>query len=412
MFILHNPKSDAPTYIYIKKQLVDGTVRASLSMKIHPAYWDAKTKRAILAGLDRYTLEENKSINSVLSDLDKFVEARKRDARYNGSHLTCAELTAKISSLTGRALSKGKSAPNFESHCLQIMDDMKTGVLLTPRTNKRYSEGTIRGYGVSLRKILNYKPDITFEEITPAFSKEFTKWCNDKEYSLNFIAHTLKNIIQFVDEAKERGIHTNTSYRDIVLIKEDTDDITIEPEEMERIASKEIVIPGWDIARDWFVIGAHLGLRVSDVNLLNERVNFDKDYVTIANEKTDVKVVIPVNSMVKKIMKKWKGLPPKMSDAKINKYIKHVGELCKIDDTVLYFLTKGGERKDYYLKKFEMLSCHTMRRYFITTLLESGAKDHEVMQLAGIKKHSTLLRYKKTKPEKNAKIMKDHSFFK
>jgi site-specific recombinase XerD len=59
-----------------------------------------------------------------------------------------------------------------------------------------------------------------------------------------------------------------------------------------------------------------------------------------------------------------------------------------------------------------MISAHTARRSFITGLLEAGVSDNQVMALAGIKKHTTLLRYKKTKAEKTAEIMKDHPYFK
>lgn len=86
--------------------------------------------------------------------------------------------------------------------------------------------------------------------------------------------------------------------------------------------------------------------------------------------------------------------------------------MVQLNETVLYFLTKGGTRKDFYLKKYEMVSCHTARRSFITNLLNAGIPDNQVMQLAGIKKHATLLRYKKTKPEETANILKDHTFFK
>jgi integrase len=140
--------------------------------------------------------------------------------------------------------------------------------------------------------------------------------------------------------------------------------------------------------------------------------NSEKDRVTIASEKTDTKVVIPLRPEVRAILKKWGGLPPKMSDQEINRSIKEVCEVVGFTDTVLYFLTKGGTRKDYYLKKYEMVSCHTARRSFITNLLSAGIPDNQVMQLAGIKKHATLLRYKKTTAEQNADSLKDHEYFK
>lgn len=96
----------------------------------------------------------------------------------------------------------------------------------------------------------------------------------------------------------------------------------------------------------------------------------------------------------------------------MNRSIKQVCELAGINETVLYSITKGGVRKDFHLKKWEMVSNHTSRRSFITNLLNDGVPDNTVMQLAGIKKHATLMKYKKTKPEETAKLMKGKSIFK
>lgn len=411
MFILHNPKSDAPTYIYIKKQVSDGIVRTSLSMKIHPAYWDKATERAIVTQVDRLTLEDNKSINSVLSDLEKFIEARTRDARYNGNRLTCLELFGKIEQLTGRRISAAKPAPTLFDHCEAIIEDMRSGKLLTPRTSKRYTKGTIGGYKLALGKAKAFNPHLGFSDVNLEFSKDFMKWCNDQDFSLNYIGQLMKNIVQLVDEAKERGLHNNIEYKKIRIVREDTDDIHLDQQELDKMYRHNFHNKTLDIVRDWFIIDCYLGLRVSDIQLLNAR-NFTNDMVTIVNEKTDTKVVVPLRPEVKAILKKWKGLPPKITDQEINRSIKEVAELAGINDTVLYFLTKGGERKDYYLKKYEMVSCHTARRSFITNLLEAGVPDNQVMHLAGIKKHHTLLRYKKTSPEKTADILKTHPFFK
>jgi hypothetical protein len=58
-----------------------------------------------------------------------------------------------------------------------------------------------------------------------------------------------------------------------------------------------------------------------------------------------------------------------------------------------------------------MVSNHTARRSFITNLLDALVPDNIVMQLAGIKKHATLLKYKKTKPQQTAELMASHAFF-
>jgi integrase len=289
---------------------------------------------------------------------------------------------------------------------------MRAGKILTSE-GKHYSAGTLKCYEQYLRNYKEYSPELTWAAITLDLYREFIKWCNDKDFSMNYIGQHINKIIVLMKEARKRGWHNNAVYLDgdFKRLREETDDITLTPAELDKIFKQNIPNETRAIARDWFVIGCYLGLRVSDIQLLDTK-NFEKDRVTIANEKTDTKVVIPLRSEVKAILKKWGGLPPRITDQEINRSIKEVCEILKFNDVVLYSLTKGGARKDFYLKKWEMVSCHTARRFFITSLLNEGVPDNQVMQLAGIKKHATLLRYKKTKPEETADIMKEHPYFK
>lgn len=410
MFVLHTPKSTNPTAILIKKMLSDGECRASLGVKVLPTHWNKETERAVIEKLDKAKINENKSINTLLDKIEQYINSRATDARYTGNHLTCAELDEKLQEWTGKR--KAIKGHTIYEQCEAIIEDMRSGLILTP-AGKIYSAGTLKNYGMYLRDFKEYNPNLTWKEINIDFYRSFIKWCNEKDFSLNYIGQHINKLIVLLKEAKGRGYHHNTAYLDgeFKRLSEHTDDISLTPAELDKIYKQNIPNQVRDIARDWFVIDCCLGLRVSDIQLLNTK-NFEKDRVTIASEKTDTKVVIPLRPEVKAILKKWGGLPPKMSDQEINRSIKEVCEVVGLNETVLYFLTKGGARKDYYLKKYEMVSNHTARRFFITTLLNEGVTDNQVMQLAGIKKHATLLRYKKTKPETTADIMKDHKFFK
>jgi site-specific recombinase XerD len=417
MFKLHTPNSLKPTPILIKKVVSDGEFKTSLGVSIMPAFWNKKAQRAVVDNLDRETTADNKSINALLGKIADFIEARTRDARYTSNYLTKSELAAKVEELTGRKkkveiIIEVEPVKTFYDLCREVIKDMASGIILTPQ-GKIYSHGTIKNYNQSLNSIEEYNIDLTFDSINMSFYRSFIKWCNDKDWSMNYIAQHIKNMVCLMKATKKRGYHDNIGYLDeeFKVIQEQTDDIALSEKELERLYKHPITEQTKDIARDWFIIDCYLGLRVSDIQLLHNR-NIHDNTVTIANEKTDTKVVIPMRSEVREILQKWGGFPPKITDQEINRSIKEVARDAKFTQTVLYFLTKGGARKDFYLKKYEMISCHTARRSFITNLLNAGVADNVVMQLAGIKKHATLLRYKKTKPEETAQIMKDHKFFK
>lgn len=413
MFILHTPKSDKPTSIIFKKAFPDGLCRAPLGITILPVHWNKEAERAIIEGLEKSLIDNHKSINQLLKKIEDFVDNRSRDARYTSNHLTCEEMTMKLQEFTGRV--KERKGSGFYPKCRQIIADMEARTLLTPR-GKTYASETIRGYNRTVDKLEEYDPKLTWQTVDMKFYRAFVKWCNDKDWSLNYIGQLIKNLIRLMEIGKSKSyqFHNSTGYMDeeFKVIQEKTDDIALYQHELDAIAAQHIPNRLWDIARDWFVIGCYLGLRVSDIKMLNKEVNFTADSIMIANEKTDTKVVVPINKQIRAIMKKWNGLPPRMHEVEINRHIKKVCEIVKIDTPVLYFLTKGGERRDFYLKKYEMVSCHTMRRFFITELIRLGIADNKIMQLAGIKRHETLLRYKKITPEENAANMKGQAFFK
>lgn len=413
MFILHTPKSNKPTPIILKKVLSDGPFRESLGLSILSAFWDKENERAIIADIDKATATENKSINAVLKRIFDFIDARARDARYTGNHLTCAEMSLKLAEITGRA--KVKKGTGFYPKCRDIIADMESCKLLTPR-GKRYSAGTIKNYNQSLNTLEEYNSNLNWANIDMKFYRSFIKWCNDKDFSMNYIAQHIKNLVRLmkIGKSKSYKYHSCTGYmdEDFKVIQEETDDYAPTQKELDAIADKHIPNKQWDIARDWWILGCYLGLRVSDVKLLDLEINFTSDSVIIANEKTDTKVAIPINSRIRAILKKWKGLPPAMHEVLINKFIKKVAEIVGLTQPFLYFLTKGGARRDFYLRKCDMISCHTMRRFFITELIRLKQPDNIIMQLAGIKKHSTLLRYKKISAEENAQSMQGQAFFK
>jgi integrase len=227
------------------------------------------------------------------------------------------------------------------------------------------------------------------------------------------VGKTIKNWKAFLKAAHKRGIHTNLIYlhEDFRVPVEETDDVYLTPGELDKIYNHNLPNKTLDLVRDWFIIDCYTGLRISDIQMLDKQ-HVHKDRLELMNEKTDTRVAIPLHPYVRAILKKWKGLPPKVTDQEMNRSIKEVCELAGIKEQVLYSITKGGVRKDFYYKKFEMVSNHSARRSFITNLLNAGIPDNQVMQLAGIKKHATLMKYKKTKPGETAKLLAGHAFFK
>lgn len=405
MFIIRQPNGDTPTTITIKTTVSDGRFEQSLGTKVLPAFWDKATERAILTNLDKTTLDEHKSINNQLQKIEGFIEGYKRDSRYTGKPLTKAILGKKVGEIIGKIREDNTLYPAAEA----IIKEMEDGKLLTAK-GKRYTESSIRKYNQSLEIFRSFAPGLTFQGVTMDFYREYCEHGVKKNWSMNYTGTHIKNLKRIMDESLERGLHDNMEFKkkSFRRLREETDAVALDMDELQIMYEFACADEYEDRGRDWFVLDCFTGLRISDIQMLEDR---NKDMITIINQKTGAKVVIPKHPYVKEIMKKWGGLPPKMSNDDISKHAKNVARIAGMNETIAKKITKGGRIVAEYLPKWKMISPHTARRSFITNLLEACVPDNLVMQLTGIVQHTTLVRYKKTKAEKAAEIMKDHDFF-
>jgi integrase len=234
----------------------------------------------------------------------------------------------------------------------------------------------------------------------------FIKWCHDKGFSTNYIGGQIKNW-------KSLGGYAGGSFpAGFKKISEESIDIYLDEAEIKAMIKADDLTDREILVRDWFVIDCYTGLRVSDLLLLDAK-HLNGNFITIVNKKTSEKVVLPVHPAIKNILARHKGeFPRKVTDQELNRTIKKVAEKAGITGQVLHTMTKGGKRKDTYFKKYQMVSCHTSRRSFITNLRKNGVADSIVMNLTGIKSAATLKRYDKLGPDEAARIAAKHKFFK
>lgn len=441
-FVLDKPKSDKPTFIFVMGTFGD-RLKYSLKEKINPGNWDLQHRRPFPVK-DKKLNEELKALKSKLDRIQERLDELIRESKRTGKALLKSTVERELDYLVGKPLksssffqktginielelsgSKSKKtidkiikakvdndSSDFFQAAVIIINQLETGEILTDQ-GKQFSWQTITNYIQSVRNVHEFKPGVKLSDIDMNFYRQFIKDMNKKELSLNSQGAHIKCLKRILSISLERGWHSNpiSLNKDFRTPGEETDDIALTEEELTLLFDKRLINKGMEIARDWFILDAYTGLRISDIQRLNDKNNLTKNFIIISNEKTDAPVQIPLHRKARAIIKKWKGFPPKVTDQHINREIKKAAELCKINDKVLYTITKGGKRQDFYYKKYEMISNHTARRSFITNLRKNGVPDSIVMRLAGIVKPATLAKYDKLTAEEAAKIAMQHSFF-
>lgn len=377
------------TSIILFYNCIDGRLKYYTGETINPKKWPEGINRGMQAQINRM----RQTVEELISDF-----------KVKNQQLTKQIVKENLDSIYK---TKNLQQSNFFDDMLFVIAKMEAGKILTPRTKKRYSKGTLKGIRHTVRILQSFDKNITQAGVNPETYKRFIHYCHEKNFSTNYIGGQIKNW-----KTLGKAIGGNPVYdsEDFKILSEDTFDIYLDESELKKIYALPLT-GRKERARDWFILDCYTGLRVSDLTLLTKK-NYSKGMITIANEKTDEQVTIPVHPYVKAIYSKYKGFPPRVSDQELNRVIKGVAKEAGIKGTVLFTITKGGKREDHYLKKWQMVSNHTSRRSFITNLLKRGVSETLVMKLTGIKAHATLKRYNRMTTGEAAKIMSQHPFFK
>ncbi len=158
--------------------------------------------------------------------------------------------------------------------------------------------------------------------------------------------------------------------------------------ELATIEEKQFSIPRLQLVKDLFIFSCYTGLSYIDViNLIEDNINFGIDgelWIIKKREKTNKLLRIPILPKAKILIDKYKVHPkseinrtifPKISNQKLNSYLKEIADLCDI--------TKN-------------LTFHLARHTFATTVtLTNGVPIETVSQLLGHSRISTTQIYAK-----------------
>lgn len=366
-FELKRKNSPTPTSVIIRYTCFDGELKFYTGKSVTPS---------------KFKVQQ-------FSYLVSFIEQTQADYNIAGKKLLKSDLKKRLEIFTGK---KHYSGVNFDT----ILGKMRSGEILTPN-KKKYAKSTLRTIQNSVDRILDLSPGVELEEITPDFYNELLVKCNGKEYSLNYTGNIVKHLKTIM---KAAGVDGHQSFK---IVKEENPEIALTEADINALFKK--VLPEREgRARDWFVLGCYIGLRVSDLLRLRQ-VNITGDNIVISNNKTGAIVTVPIHPTAKKVMAKHNGFPRQITDQELNRTIKEVAKACGMTEKILFSITKGGVKKAIHYHKYEMISTHTCRRTFITYLISMGVQPNIIMMLAGIKSHATLARYNKLTPVQAAAVV-------
>ncbi|MFY0625625.1 MAG: phage integrase SAM-like domain-containing protein [Reichenbachiella sp.] len=382
MFYLRNIHAKKPTpivaRIYLKSEKRE--FKHSTGISILPEHWDNESGTPIkargLLGNDLKLIEAQ--LNQIQSRFTQAIqEAKFAEREINTEYLTNKlNKTAKISILT-------------EGIDL-LVSTKKASNALSPATIKKYNQvkSLIEKYQSHMGVVL------TFYNINAKFQDQFLQYSYKiLKHHDNTVGRNIGHIRSIVKWAYDQSLHTSEGYKDLKKFSVDSDQMALTLEEVMTLYNHQFELNKHTKAVDLFLIGVFSGQRVSDYSVFDKN-DYQEGYITKRSKKTNVRGEIPVDSnpFLKSLLEKYDWDIPRISDQKLNEYIKEACKIAKINAPFKYQRSRGVEKTQIVKAKCDLVSTHTARRTFITLAIpEMGYK--KVMKITGILKVETLLKY-------------------
>lgn len=398
----------------------------AIGYSVEEKYWDKKKNRVKNVVAIRNSNEINDLMRDLESELLNFVAKSDAEQKIIDNDL----LREHLNSFTN------KNQKVVEEEFEKITDFLTYIPKFIQRKERELPKGrngsknqTVKSYEQAYMHLLDYSKfsgysSVFFDEVDIEFLSGFTEYMNNKVqpngilgYAFNTIGKHIKTIHTFMNGALEEELHTNLKYRKYKPKFEDTVAIYLTLEELRSMYKLDLrTKPHLSLARDIFLIGCEIGQRISDYyNLENQTtVKYDNEsYIEILQQKVKKKVMCKITPVVQKIMEeRYDGnLPDRMSEQKINQYIKDIGKLAEINESVRLEYTRGGVRQLEYKPKYNLIMGHTARRTFCTLKYKAGMPIHDIMQLSGHSTEKEFMKYiRNPKEERIAQITNSEAF--
>jgi integrase/recombinase XerD len=224
----------------------------------------------------------------------------------------------------------------------------------------------------------------------------------EKGLSQNTIAGVVKHLKPFLAWARDdRKQVLSVDPSKLAVEWEDVEKCWLTTDELTELAST--LLPN-NLAqvRDAFVFCCYTGLRYSDLHDLHSGNLHEWDggkllRLTQTKTRTGVSIYLtpPALALLAKYTDTRKRLLPVMANAVMNRYLKRIARLAKVERLVEVVETVAGQVMKRAVPKWELVTMHTARHTFATQSLMRGMPVEVLQKVLGHAKIQTTLIYAK-----------------
>lgn len=254
---------------------------------------------------------------------------------------------------------------------------------------------TIKTYNTAfkyLKEYQNYKRiTLDYDDITLDFYFDYLRYMHsEKSLSVNGTSNKIKCLKAFMERAYDLNYHNNLSYKNkkFTTPKEESFHIYLNELEIKSMLNLDLSDnKRLERVRDLFCIACLTGLRYSDINNLKKQ-HIKDDFIKLKTIKGNQELVIPIHPEVRLIINRYKDehnnfLLPKISNQKLNRYVKEIGLRAGIDEEIILTKKRGNKTTEEIVPKWKLITSHTGRRSMISNLILRGVDSNIIKKISG-----------------------------
>lgn len=310
---------------------------------------------------------------------------------------------------------------NYETF-VQFAEDYKKqleeGKILTDRKVK-FSPETVRQYKSAIEHFKSFQyvidREFSINELNGAVLQVFERYLAEQGLTMNSVSLYISKVKAICNVLVEKGI-SYTPVR-IKTPKDKVTKINLSMGELKKICNTELTNSETQV-RDLFICQCFTGLRYAFLQkfLKNPEAyikdnNEGRNYIDIVSDKNNEQSIIPLHTEVVKMLKKYNGKMPIISEQYLNKMLKVIGRKAGLTQIIPRRQVIAGEMKEELKLKWELFSSHLGRAFFITNLKQYLNDNSAIMIATGHKSEKQLLEYVRSSKLEKSKPLFDCEFF-
>ncbi|MDE5573127.1 MAG: hypothetical protein K2I94_05150 [Muribaculaceae bacterium] len=388
-FYLTHPKQKTPSPIVFIVRLGGKQVKFHTGVKVYPDQWNPLLQYAyispILSNVDN---QNNETVNTTIDEIKfRFSEYKKYICNKNNELDFITQLK-----FTLKGMARKKKSNVIEDIIAVIRRAVINDTTIGGATSKNYINKGLP----ALKFYLDYYEEENkskvndFHIFTTEFFNKFSlyiynNYLNDGE---PYTVSTINSILKYAKSAvvlcaRAEGFLSELEISAIKLRlfddKSSDNHIALRNDEIMKLYRYQCESEKDELVRDMFLLECTLGHRISDILIIDERIDkIDGNYyISIAptktpNKRIDVGIIFQIAKQI--LIDKYNCKLPECSKDKINREIKRIAKNAGIEGEELQSIHYVGSSQPEEFKKprYECIATHTGRRTFVSLLSARG----------------------------------------